>query len=89
MEPAALALFAKALLTAMLLTLPVVGTVAIVGAAVGIVQAVVQVQDQNVSFFPKLVAVAIIAAVAGLPALALLSDLLRDCIASLPRLAGG
>jgi len=88
-ESTVAALFARALVTAMLLALPVVGGVAVLGAVVGIVQTVVQVQDQNISFFPKLVAVAMIAAVAGLPALALLTALLTDCVAALPRLAGG
>lgn len=87
--PVVLMLFVKALLTALLLTLPAVALVAVVGVVVGLLQTVFQVQDSNVSFFPKLVAVACLAASAGLPALALLRDLIIVAIRSLPHLAAG
>lgn len=87
--PIVLMLFVKAMLTALLLTLPAVALVAAVGVVVGMLQTIFQVQDSNVSFFPKLVAVACLAATAGLPALALLRDLTIVAIRSLPHLGAG
>ncbi len=88
MQSAALSLYLKALETALLLALPVVVLVALIGVIVGLVQTVVQVQDQNVSFAPKLVGVALIIAAAGAPALEMLRKLLVETMAALPRLAG-
>lgn len=80
-------LLTRALETAALLTLPLVALVAVIGVVVGLVQTIVQIQDQNVSFLPKLAAVVFIAAVAAGPALALLRNLFAAAAASLPRLA--
>jgi flagellar biosynthetic protein FliQ len=86
MEKAALLLFAAALKTAMVIALPIVALVAVVGVLVGTVQTIVQIQDQNVSFAPKLLIVAFVFAAGGPEALALLERLLSMVIASLPQL---
>jgi len=88
-QAAALALFVKALVTALLLTLPLVGAVALIGVLMGVAQTIFQVQDQNVAFFPKLLGVAALAIVAGVPAAALLRALMLAAIASIPRFVGG
>lgn len=87
MESVALGLFAAALKDAALLALPIVGIVAAIGIIIGVVQTIVQVQDQNVAFAPKLAAVALIVAASGPAALDLLRELLVSAIEALPRLA--
>ncbi|MDQ6825373.1 MAG: flagellar biosynthetic protein FliQ [Candidatus Eremiobacteraeota bacterium] len=86
MESAALSLYMHALEITVLLVLPAVLIIAAIGVIVGLFQTVVQVQDQNVSFAPKLAAVVIMAAVAGAPALALLRKFLLAALEALPRL---
>jgi flagellar biosynthesis protein FliQ len=86
MDHAALHMLVKALETAMLLCLPAVACVAVTGVVVGVAQTIVQIQDQNVSFLPKLVAVALLLAIAGAPALALLVELFRWIAVGAPRL---
>ncbi len=66
---------AGAMHVALLLALPIVAAVAVTGIVVGVIQTIFQVQDQNVSFLPKLVVVAALVAIAGVPALALLEAL--------------
>ena len=83
----AIALFHRALLTAVLLMLPVVGAVALVGVLMGIVQTIVQIQDQNVAFAPKIALVAVLVILAGPTALSALRSLFTDAIALLPLLA--
>jgi len=87
MESIAAELMTQALETAALIALPAVIAVALVGVVVGILQTVVQLQDQNVSFAPKLVAVALLASLAGPAAFAMLRMLLVIAIQALPGLA--
>jgi flagellar biosynthesis protein FliQ len=84
---AAQALFVAAMKTAALIALPAVATVAAIGVAVGIVQTIVQVQDQNVSFLPKLAAVGMMAAAFGGLTLAALVALFHEIARALPALA--
>jgi flagellar biosynthetic protein FliQ len=88
MEETAIQLFVAALQTALLLTLPMVGAVAVVGIIVGVAQTVVQVQDQNVSFLPKLAAIAALVTLAGFAGFGLLIRLMGEAIAALPRMSG-
>ena len=87
MESAALALFDAALQDAVVLTLPIVIAVAAIGVFIGMLQTIVQVQDQNVAFAPKLVVVACAAALGGAQALALLRSLFTEVVAALPIIA--
>jgi len=87
MPAVAQSLLLAAMQTAALIAMPVVALVGCVGIAVGIVQTVVQVQDQNVSFFPKLLAIAWAAGVLGPAAFALLADLFFTVMHALPGLA--
>jgi flagellar biosynthesis protein FliQ len=84
---AAQALFAAAMKTAALIALPAVAMVAAIGVAVGIVQTIIQVQDQNVSFLPKLFAVGVMAAAFGGLALAALAALFQEIARALPAMA--
>ena len=83
----AIALFTEALKVAAIIALPVVCGVAALGVIIGLVQTIVQVQDQNVAFAPKLAAVAGIAAIFGPAALGLLGRLLQTAVEAMPRLA--
>ena len=88
MEGIALTLYAAALKDAALLSLPIVGVVAAIGVVVGIVQTVVQVQDQNVAFAPKLIAVAVIVGAGGPAGLESLRELFDLVVQALPHLGG-
>jgi flagellar biosynthetic protein FliQ len=87
MEGLALSIFREALRTAVMLMLPVIAAVALVGIIIGAIQTIVQVQDQNVAFAPKIAVVAMMIVVAGPLALTALQTLLVDAIAVLPHLA--
>jgi len=88
MGNAAFQLYGLALQTALILALPVVGLVALIGILIALIQTVLGIQDQNISFGPKIAAVAVLAAIGGLPGMALLASLVRAAILSLPRLTG-
>ena len=61
MEPAELTrLTTEALYLALILSGPALLTSLVVGLSIGLVQAVTQVQEQTLSFVPKLIAVALI-----------------------------
>jgi len=87
MERLAAQLMGVALEAALLIALPLVAAVALVGIAAGVAQTLVQVQDQNVSFLPKLLAVAALIAFGGAPGLAVLVALFRNAAAAAARLA--
>jgi flagellar biosynthesis protein FliQ len=88
MDHVAVHMLVKALETAMLLCVPMVASVAVTGIIVGVAQTVVQIQDQNVAFLPKLIVVALLSAIAGAPALALLIALFRGIAAGASHLLG-
>lgn len=88
MESAAIHLMARALQTTLILAVPLVAAVALTGVVTGAIQTIVQVQDQNVAFLPKLLVVALVVAVAGMPALFLLVRLFALAAAAVPRLLG-
>ena len=66
MEPAELThLTTEALYLALILSGPALLTSLVVGLSLGLVQAVTQVQEQTLSFVPKLVAVGLVLALTG------------------------
>lgn len=79
---------ARTLQTTLLLSVPLVGAVAVTGMIVGALQTIVQVQDQNVAFLPKLLVVALLVAIGGVPALVILVHLFDAVGAAIPRLLG-
>jgi flagellar biosynthesis protein FliQ len=80
-------LYLLALEIAAIVALPVIAVVAVVGIVVGLVQSITGVSDQNLSFGPKVAAVALMAILGSAPALALLEMLARQTIRALPYLA--
>jgi len=77
------------LLVTAVLSLPVVAIAAIVGAAIAIVQAATQVQEQTITLLPKMLAVGIAIALFGGFGMRLCARLFADAIAALPLLAHG
>ena len=87
MESIAISLMTQALRTAALIAMPAVIVIALVGVGIGILQTLVQVQDQNVAFAPKLGTIALLVSIAGPAAFALLEALLAQAIQALPEIA--
>ncbi len=73
--------------TALFLCAPIIVAVCFIGIAMGVLQTIVQVQDQNVAFAPKLLVLAVVIAVGAPSALAVLEQLLTSVIRALPSLA--
>jgi flagellar biosynthetic protein FliQ len=71
------------------LALPVLMLSALVGAAVAIVQAATQVQEQTMTLLPKVVAVGLLAALFGTYAMNQCAGLFRDAIRAIPALVYG
>jgi flagellar biosynthesis protein FliQ len=88
MADVANSLYIQTMQTALALVIPVVVVVGFVGVVVSLAQTVVGIQDQNLSFGPKIVALAVILAAGASPAVTLLAHLLLAAIAALPHLAG-
>lgn len=80
-------LYLLALETAAFLAFPVVGLIGAIGIVVGIVQAITGISDQNLSFGPKIMAVAGACAWGGPMAFSVMVTLLRSVMHALPQLA--
>jgi flagellar biosynthetic protein FliQ len=72
-----------------ILALPVLIVSALVGAAVAIVQAATQVQEQTMTLLPKVVAVGLLVALFGTFELHACAQLFRDAIDAIPALVYG
>ncbi len=77
------------LLVTAMLSLPVVAVAALVGAAVAIVQAATQVQEQTITLLPKIIVVGIAVALFGGFGMRLCARLFADAIAALPAIVRG
>jgi flagellar biosynthesis protein FliQ len=84
----AYSLYIQTMQTSLTLAIPVVAVIGCVGVIVSLAQTIVGIQDQNISFGPKIVALAAMIAFWGSAAFVLLARLLLAVIAALPRLAG-
>lgn len=78
----------EALLLLLMISMPVLGTVLVVGLAVSIFQAVTQVQEATLAFVPKLIAAVMVFAVAGPWMLTTLVDFIRRTIETIPQAVG-
>ena len=67
-----------------MVSLPVLGAVLVVGLVVSIFQAITQINENTLSFLPKLVVAVLVFALAGPWMLATLVDYLRRMIESIP-----
>ena len=82
-----LGLYLTALKVALILVLPAIALIAAVGILIGLTQTLVGIQDQNLSFGPKIGAVAMQAAGCGFQALSIVVSLLDTAVAELPHLS--
>lgn len=82
-------LLRDALLVTALITLPILLVATAVGAAVAIVQAATQVQEQTLTMLPKMLVVAAMLAAFGHFGLGLCAALFREAIAAMPLLVRG
>lgn len=74
----------EALITLLMISLPVLLTVLAVGVVVSIFQAVTQINENTLSFVPKLVAAILVFAIAGPWMLSTAVDYIRRTIESIP-----
>ncbi|MDB5095026.1 MAG: flagellar biosynthesis protein FliQ [Candidatus Eremiobacteraeota bacterium] len=82
-------LLRDALLVVALLTLPVLVVATVVGAAVAIVQAATQVQEQTLTLLPKIVAIGAFVVVFGRFGMSLCAGLFAEIVARIPQLVRG
>ena len=82
-------LLRDALLVAALIALPPLLVATAVGAAVAILQAATQVQEQTLTMLPKMLAVAAMLAAFGHFGLGLCAALFREAVAAMPVLVRG
>ena len=73
-----------ALVTTATIALPMLAVAAVVGTAVAVVQAATQVQEQTLTLLPKIVAVGLMVALFGEPAMHLLAGLFDRALAAIP-----
>ena len=78
-----LALSKSVLVTATVVSLPILVAVAVIGLAVSLLQALTQVQEQSLSFVPKLLADIGTVLVSGSWMLTVMLDLARDMLGRL------
>jgi flagellar biosynthesis protein FliQ len=83
------ALLREALLVTALLSLPVLGVATLIGAAVAVIQAATQVQEQTLSLLPKVIGVGVVVALGGKFALDLCEQLFLDALAQVTAIVRG
>ncbi|MGN1055222.1 MAG: flagellar biosynthesis protein FliQ [Comamonas sp.] len=89
MTPQAVLTFGREALTLLLMiSLPVLLTVLVVGLVVSIFQAVTQINENTLSFVPKLVAAVLVFAIAGPWMLSTVVDFIRRTIENIPNALG-
>ena len=79
----------EALVVTAVLTLPVLIVATLVGAAVAVLQAATQVQEQTLTMLPKILAVGVVLLVGGRFGLTLCAQLLYEIVARIPALVRG
>ncbi len=83
----AISLGESALTTTLMIALPLLGAGLVVGVVISIVQAVTQIQEQTLSFVPKLLAMAAVLVVLGPWMLDVLTAFTRDLWLSIPEVS--
>lgn len=76
----------QALEVTMLISAPLLGAVLVTGLVVSVFQAATQINEQTLSFIPKLVALAAVLVVAGPWMLAVITDFMQRLYGSIPQL---
>ncbi len=78
----------QALEVTLLLSAPLLGAVLVTGLVVSVFQAATQINEQTLSFIPKLLALAAVVVVAGPWMLALITDFMQRLYSGIPQLVG-
>ena len=78
----------QALEVTMLISAPLLGAVLLTGLVVSVFQAATQINEQTLSFIPKLIALAAVLVVAGPWMLAVITDFMQRLYGSIPQLVG-
>jgi len=76
----------QALEVTMLISAPLLGAVLLTGLVVSVFQAATQINEQTLSFIPKLVALAAVLVVAGPWMLAVITDFMQRLYGSIPQI---
>ena len=82
-------LLRDALVVTALLTIPILAIATLVGAAVAILQAATQIQEQTLTLLPKVLAVGLMSALFGRFGISLCEQLLREAVERIPHLVRG
>jgi flagellar biosynthetic protein FliQ len=82
-------LLREALIVTAILVLPILGLATLVGAAVAIVQAATQIQEQTLTLLPKILVVGAALALFGAFGMNLCARLFTDVLARIPALVHG
>jgi flagellar biosynthetic protein FliQ len=82
-------LLREALIVTAVLVLPILGIATLVGAAVAIIQAATQVQEQTLTLLPKILVVGAAVALFGGFGMNLCAQLFMDVLARIPALVHG
>lgn len=75
----------KMLYLSTVLSLPALGTALVVGLVIGLLQAITSIQEQTLSFVPKLIAIVVTFVVVGPWMMRLLVQYTGEVIAGLPK----
>ena len=78
----------QALEVTLLISAPLLGAVLVTGLVVSVFQAATQINEQTLSFIPKLLALAAVVVVAGPWMLALITDFMHRLYSSIPQIVG-
>jgi len=78
----------EALLLVLLISGPAIAAALVVGLLVSVVQAATQIQEQTLTFVPKVCAVVLVLAVAGLWMVNLLTRFASGLLGAIPELVG-
>ena len=79
----------NAMTLAFKVAMPLLGVALVLGLAVSIVQAVTQIQEQTLSFIPKIIGLAVVIVVTGPWMLGQIVSYTAELYASIPSLVGG
>ena len=79
----------NAMALAFKVAMPMLGVALVLGLAVSVVQAVTQIQEQTLSFIPKIIGLAVVIVVAGPWMLGQIVSYTAELYASIPSLVGG
>ncbi len=88
MDATIVSIVAAALLTAMKVAGPVLVATLAVGLVISVVQSATQIQEQTLSFVPKLLVAAVVLVVTGSWCLRVLTGFTREIFARVPLLLG-